>query len=98
MTTEIPKFKVRKKKLGSYPYVSVVVSVTLALFVIGVFGLLMIYSKELERVVRENVKIQVYLKNQLTDSQRAAIEKNLSLRYFIPKGQPIKPIQFISKD
>ena len=98
MNTTPAKFKVRKKKLGSYPYISVVFSVTLALFVIGVFGLLMIYSKELERVVRENVKIQVYLKNQLTDSQRAAIEKKLSLRYFIPKGQPTKPIQFISKD
>ena len=42
MTTEVPKFKVRKKKLGSYPYLSVVLSITLALFVTGVFGLLVI--------------------------------------------------------
>ena len=78
MSSTPAKFKVRKKKLGSYPYISVVLSVTLALFVIGVFGLLMIYSKELERVVRENVKIQVYLKNQITEDQRKEIEKNLS--------------------
>ncbi len=98
------KFKVRKKTLGSYPFISVVLSITLALFVIGVFGLLLIYSKELERVVLENVKIQVYLKNHITEEQRKEIEKNLSTRYFIPKnnpvaqsGKPIKMIEFISK-
>lgn len=98
MTTEVPKFKVRKKKLGSYPYLSVVLSITLALFVIGVFGLLVIYSKELERVVRENVKIQVYLKNQVSDTQRLQIEKNLSSRYFLPKKPGEKSILFIPKE
>ena len=97
----VSKFKVRKKKLGSYPYVSVILSITLALFVIGVFGLLMIYSKEMERVVLENVKIQVYLKSQLSESQKKEIEKSLSTRYFLPKNNSngsAKPIQFISKE
>ena len=98
MSTEIPKFKVRKKNLGSYPYLSVVLSVTLALFVIGVFGLLVIYSKELERVVRENVKVQVYLKNQISETQRLQIEKNLSSRYFLAKKQGEKSIQFIPRE
>jgi cell division transport system permease protein len=98
MSTEVPKFKVRKKKLGSYPYLSVVLSITLALFVIGVFGLLLIYSKELERVVRENVKVQVYLKNRISETQRRQIEKNLSSRYFLPKEPAGKSIQFISKE
>jgi cell division transport system permease protein len=98
MSGESPKFKIRKKKLGSYPYLSVVLSITLALFVIGVFGLLLIYSRELERVVRDNVKIQVYLKNQITEGQRLQIEKNLSSRYFLPKNREEKSIQFVSKD
>ena len=98
MSTEVLKFKVRKKKLGSYPYLSVVLSITLALFVIGVFGLLLIYSKELERVVRENVKVQVYLKNRISETQRRQIEKNLSSRYFLPKEPVGKSIQFISKE
>jgi len=97
MIAEKPKFKVRKKKLGSYPYLSVVLSIALALFVIGVFGLLLIYSRELERVVRENVKIQVYLKNHINDAQHLQIQKNLSSRYFISKKNP-QAIQFISKD
>ena len=53
------EFKVKKKKLGSYPFFSVVFSITLALFVVGLFGVLIIYSGELARIVRENVKVQV---------------------------------------
>ena len=98
MIEESHKFKIRKKKLGTYPYLSVVLSITLALFVIGVFGLLLIYSKELERVVRENVKVQVYLKNHITESQRKQIEKDLSTRYFLAKKKSEKSIQFVSKE
>lgn len=90
------KFKVRKKKLGSYPYLSVVLSITLALFVIGVFGALVIYSKELERIVRENVKIQVYLKNQITEAQRSQIEKGLAVKAYVSKDK--NAIQFISRE
>ena len=93
-----PKFKARKKKLGSYPYVSVVLSITLALFVIGIFGILVIYSKELERVVQENVKFQVYLKNHLTEAQRTQVEKNLYSKNFLPKTNKDKAIQFVSKE
>ena len=95
MTTP-PKFKIRKKTLGSYPYVSVVFSITLALVVIGLFGLMLIYSNELERTVQQNVRIQVYLKNGLTDAQRRQIEKTLASRPFVPKLE--KPVQYISKD
>lgn len=88
----------RRKKLGSYPYLSVVLSITLALFVIGVFGALVIYSKELERIVRDNVKIQVYLKNQLSETQRMQIERNISSRYFINKTHREEALQFVSKE
>ncbi len=98
MSTEFPSFKVRKKKLGSYPYLSVVLSVTLALFVIGVFGLLVIYSKELERVIRNSVNVQVFLKNNRTEAQRNQIEKNLLSRYFLARNSADKPVQFISKE
>ncbi|NJN43102.1 MAG: ABC transporter permease [Flammeovirgaceae bacterium] len=93
-----PKFKIRKKKLGSYPYVSVVLSMTLALFVIGIFGLLMIYSKELEKSVRENVRIQVFLKSNISETQRDQVHKNLSARYFINKKTTQETITFISKE
>jgi cell division transport system permease protein len=92
------KTKYRKKKLGSYPYVSVVLSISLALFVIGVFGALVIYSKELERTVRDNVKIQVYLKNQLSAEQTKKMEKELQSKSFTSKSDPTTSIQFVSKE
>jgi cell division transport system permease protein len=91
-----PRFKIRKKKLGTYPYLSVVLSITLALFVIGVFGALVIYSKELERIVRENVKIQVYLNNQISDTQRNQIEKGLTSKPYVAEGKDA--LVFVSKE
>jgi cell division transport system permease protein len=90
--------KVRKKKLGSYPFVSTVFSITLALLVIGVFGTLLIFSKELERYIRDNVTIQVYLKKNVNEAQRLQIAKNLSAQYFIPKGNKESNIRFVSKE
>lgn len=92
------RYKIRKKKLGSYPFASVVLSITLALFVIGVFGLMLIYSKELERVVRENVRIQVYLKNHLTEEEKKAIEATLLKQPFVSKDKTSNTLQFVSKE
>lgn len=87
-----------RKKLGSYPSVGVVISITLALFVTGLFGLLIIYSQELERVVRENIKLQVYLKSNLTETQRTQIEKKLEQLPYINKTITDNPVVFISKE
>jgi len=94
----VQKFTSRKK-LGSYPSLGVVISITLALFVTGLFGLIMIYSQELERLVRENIRVQVYLKNGLTETQRLQVEKKLeTLTYVNKSATPETSIQFISKD
>lgn len=97
MMGETPKFKVKKKKLGSYPYFSVVFSISLALFVIGVFGALIIYSKELERVVRESVKIQVFLQSRVTEAQRLQIQKTLATKPYTAKNAP-GAVKFVSKE
>lgn len=85
----------RKKKLGNYPYLGVVGSIALALFVTGLFGVLIIYSQELERLVRDNVRVQVYLVNGLTESQRLQVEKSIESLPYINKKEPLK---FVSKD
>ena len=85
------------KKLGSYPFISVVLSITLALFVIGLFGLLVIYSQELGRLVRENVRIQVYLKNTVTEEERLAMEKKLRVSDFTLKDSTRQTVTFVSK-
>lgn len=89
--------KARKKKLGGYPGIGVVVSITLALFVIGLFGVLIIYSQELEHQVRQNIKMQVYLKSNLTETQRLQIENKLLSMDFVNREDG-KGVAFFSKD
>jgi cell division transport system permease protein len=84
----------KKKNLGSFPSTSVIFSITLALFVIGLFGILIVYSGELERVVRESFSIQVFLKNDLSDSVKSTIKTKLQSQEYVSPGSLI----FISKD
>lgn len=91
------EYRVKPKKLGSYPFISVVLSITLALFVIGLFGVLIIYSQELGRLVQENVRIQVYLKSTIDDNDRKALEKKLKASDFILKDSTRKRIVFVSR-
>jgi cell division transport system permease protein len=87
----------RKKKLGGYPAAGVVISVTLALFVIGLFSLLILYSRQLEIQVRQNIRMQVYLRSNLTTNQRLQIEnKLLSLPYI--SHNPGEQLTYVSKD
>lgn len=86
----------RKKKLGTYPFVSVVFSITLALFVLGVFGVMLIFSRELERSVRENLNIQVYLKGSVSEKQRKQLRTDLVSSYFTARKE--NAITFISKE
>ncbi|MCX8490374.1 MAG: permease-like cell division protein FtsX, partial [Cyclobacteriaceae bacterium] len=57
-----------------------------------------IYSGELENVVRDNVKVQVYLKNQLSKEQTKKIENQLKVKKFVKKGGNDASIEFVSKE
>ncbi len=97
MAREEKKYK-RKKKLGSYQYGSVVFSITLALFVIGIFGLLLIQTKQLTTNIQENVEVQVYLNKNVTTNQRSRILTDLESRDFTLVKDNRPQISFISKE
>ncbi len=86
-----------KKKLGGYPAVGVVISTTLALFVVGLFGLLLIYSQQLEKQVRQNIRMQVYLKSNVSENQRLEIKNKIQALEYVSKDQD-RALSFISKD
>jgi cell division transport system permease protein len=86
----------RKKILGGYPAVGVIISTTLALFVFGLFANMMIYSKQFSVIVRDNINIKVYLKSSLTETQRNQLEQTISSKPFVSTID--KPITFISKE
>ncbi|MBS1682885.1 MAG: ABC transporter permease [Bacteroidetes bacterium] len=89
------KFK-SKKKLGSYPSLSVIFSITLALFSIGVFGALVIYSKELEKIVKETIRLHVYLNSHIAKEDITKIKTSLTANIYVAKTN--EAVKFISKE
>lgn len=86
-----------KKKLGGYPAIGVVISITLALFVAGLFGLLLIYSQQLEKQVRQNIRMQVYLKSNISETQRLEIRNRILSMDFVSKDKE-HALTFVSRD
>ncbi|HEX8039979.1 MAG TPA: permease-like cell division protein FtsX [Chryseosolibacter sp.] len=86
-----------KKKLGGYPAIGVVISITLALFVVGLFGLLLIYSRQMEKQVRQNIRMQVYLKSNISETQRLEIRNRILSMDFVSKDKD-HAVTFVSRD
>lgn len=86
-----------KKTLGGYPAAGVVISITLALFVVGLFGLLLIYSQQLEKQVRQNIRMQVYLKSNIKETQKLEIKNKLLALDYVSKDED-RALTFVSKE
>lgn len=86
----------RKKKLGGYPAFGVVLSISLALFFIGMLGLLISYYQGFEQLVRENISIKAYLKSSLSETQRNQIEQTLASKEFAARTE--KPVTFVPRE
>jgi len=87
----------KKKKLGHYPFVSVIFSMTLALFILGLFALLITTTSSLTKVIQQNVEMQVYLKSNLSEPQQLRVSKSLASKDYVLKEENIESIRFISK-
>jgi cell division transport system permease protein len=91
--------KIKKKKtLGSYPYFSVVFSMSLALFVIGLFGLLYQYSGRLGKTIRESLTVQIYLNKNLPESQQIRINRLLTSESYVVQEGGTPQVEFISEE
>ena len=97
MAKDSKKYK-RKKMLGSYQYVSVVFSAALALFVIGLFGTLILQANKLTSVIKQNIELQVYLNKDISSSQRTRIESELAASDYVLTTEGKAEITFISKE
>ena len=88
----------KKRKLGSYPFVSVVFSITLALSVLGLFGWILMHSSRLGTQVQESLEIQVYLNNNISPSDINKIQSTVASKPYtlIKENQP--QVELITKD
>ncbi|MDB5234924.1 MAG: cell division protein [Hymenobacter sp.] len=88
----------RKKKLGSYPTLLVVFSITLALVVIGLFGLLLVHAHKLSEVVRGNLEVQVYLDRDLPETELLRLQQDLGQQPYVAEREGKPQIRFVSKE
>ncbi|MGI4865704.1 MAG: cell division protein FtsX [Janthinobacterium lividum] len=88
----------RKKKLGSYPTLLVVFSITLALVVIGLFGLLLLHAHKLSERVRENLEVQVYLERDLPETELLRLQQDLEHQPYVAVKDGRAQIRFVSKE
>jgi cell division transport system permease protein len=87
----------KKRKLGSYPFASVVFSITVALLVLGLFGWLLLHSSRLGTQIQENIEVQVYLNKNISQSDITKIRTAIASKpYTLVKENP--QITLITKE
>lgn len=65
------------KRLGSYPGILIIISLSVALFLIGFCGWIALSSKELIKYVKQNIEVQVYLERDLNANQISQLKSDL---------------------
>ncbi|MCF2505995.1 permease-like cell division protein FtsX [Dyadobacter sp. CY107] len=88
----------KKKKIGSYPNAMIVMSLTAALFLIGFCGLLVIQSKKLVSIIRQNIEVRVFLNKEETKAGQDSILSVIKAKPFVLTSTEVKPITFVSKE
>jgi cell division transport system permease protein len=87
-----------KKTLGSYPYFTVMLSITLALFVIGLFALIFVHAQKLSGIAHENIEMNIILEKSIQENQRKSLQKVLSTQPYLLKLNQKPQIAYISEE
>ena len=90
--------KHHKKRLGNYPSINVIFSITLALFVIGLFAVLFLHTNKLTTIIKENIEIQVYLNQNISERQKITLQQTLSAKPYVLKKENEPQISFVSRE
>jgi cell division transport system permease protein len=93
-----PKFMPKKKKIGSYPNAMIIMSLTSALFLIGFCGLLVIQSKKLVSIIRQNIEVRVFLEKTETKAGQDSILSVIKQKPFVSQSTETPAIIFVSKE
>jgi cell division transport system permease protein len=88
----------KKTKLGRFKFISVLFSTTLSLFIVGLFGVIVIQAKSLTSIIRENIEIQVFLRKNLSEGEITRIQNILESKPYILKKEGKSGVTFISQD
>jgi cell division transport system permease protein len=88
----------RKKQVGSYPNFTVVFSITMALFVSGLFAIIFLHANKLSNIIKERIEIHVYLSHNLNQNQVSSINNMISSQDYIFKKDNIPQVRYVSQE
>ena len=83
--------KHQKRRLVS-SYISVVVSIALVLFLLGLLGMLVLNAKKVSDHFKEQVVVTIYLKDTAKEVERKQLEKSLAMADYV------KSTEYVSKE
>ena len=92
------KSKKIKRKLGNFPFISVLFSSTISVFVVGLFGLLVLFYINQADIIKKNINVQVYLKREVNDTIIHNLIEKIGQQPYVLKENGVAKVEFISKD
>lgn len=88
----------KKKKIGSYPNTMIIISLTAALFLIGFCGLLVVQSKKLVSIIRQNIEVRVFVDKTTSEAGRDSILTSIKEKPYVQRTADSAAIDFVSKE
>jgi cell division transport system permease protein len=80
--------KYYKKRLGT-SYITTIISITLVLFTLGFFALLMVHAKTLSEYVKENIGFEIIIKPGVKEADILHLQKRLDTEPYIKSTEYI---------
>ncbi|MPR36766.1 cell division protein FtsX [Salmonirosea aquatica] len=88
----------QKKKIGSYPNTMIVISLTAALFLIGFCGILVVQSKKLVSIIRQNIEVRVFIDKGTTSAGQDSLLVKLQQKPYVQTAGDSLSILYVSKE
>jgi cell division transport system permease protein len=88
MTKQEDKFAKRRLRTS---YITSLTSITLMLFVLGFFGLLILHANSIKKHVKENIRMKVFIHNNVKEAEIYRLQKTLDATDGIKSTNYISP-------
>ena len=88
----------KKKKIGSYPNTIIVISLTAALFLVGLCGLLVIQSKKLISIIKQQVEVRAMVDKSIDSTKIDSLRKQIETKAFVLKENGKPQVILVSKE
>ena len=87
-----------KKRLGNMSFTGIYFSMSLALFIMGMFGLLVLLTHNLTQKIKQSVEMNIFLKRNVKSHEIISLRQRVERMHFVAKTDTGPALTFISKE